>query len=127
MRTRSTRLFLHGLESRIVARAGDLDLTFAGDGKTAINFPPYQGDEVGEMILQPDGKVVLAGKLARFSSSAAPLVVRLNTDGTKDSTFGVAGLVTLKLTGTESASTGGFGGIVQQPDGKFVAVGAESL
>jgi uncharacterized delta-60 repeat protein len=75
------------LECRRLMAAGDLDLAFGGgDGRTSVTFPG-SGFEILDTALQTDGKIVLAG---RKGSNAA--VVRLNIDGSLDTTFGSGGL-----------------------------------
>ena len=50
-----------------------------------------------EVAVQPDGKIVVAGK--RFTSSGDFAVARYNTDGSLDATFGTGGLVFTDLNG----------------------------
>src|SRR5437868_2751992 len=76
---------LEALEDRL-APAGALDLTFGADGK--LTLPLSAGnDGVSAVVVQPDGKVVLAG----FSDSGSKInfaLVRCNADGTLDTSFG---------------------------------------
>ncbi len=69
---------------RMLADAGQLDLTFDGDGRSPMSFGG------GELIgLQPDGKVLL-----RRNDIGGFRLARLNTNGSVDSTFkGGAALV----------------------------------
>ena len=75
------------------------------------------------MIQQSDGKLVLAGTastagvLDDVSSDMA--LARFNTDGSLDTTFGNAGLVTLDLDVFDYAFD-----VIQQADGKLVVAGA---
>lgn len=92
--------------SLIVARFnedGSLDETFGDRGTTitttyapAPNPLTYQSDEASDMLLQADGKILVAG--VSYSAypatlSAAAVLVRYNADGTLDMSFGGNGLV----------------------------------
>ncbi len=77
-----TRLGLDRLEARDVpAAVGGLDPSFASSGEAV--FP---GAVVNAVVVQPDGKVVVAGAL-----NSDFFVERLNLDGTPDTSFGTAG------------------------------------
>ncbi len=109
---------------------GHLDSTFSDRGIARIRFAD---DGVGEiskvsgLALQPDGKVVAAGYtqptfyLRRGSGEAYRRValVRLNPDGTLDSSFGEGGRVIEPL-GLEYS---GAADVALQPDGKIVISG----
>lgn len=71
-------------------------------------------DSVSTLVLQPDGKLVLAGDCSvRFCA------LRLNPDGTLDTTFNATGMVVLPtISGYDKAT-----GAVVQPDGKLVIAG----
>jgi uncharacterized delta-60 repeat protein len=69
----------------------------------------------GVLVLQPDGKLVVAG-----DGSAAQgefVLARYNADGTLDPNFGQSGIVTIAIPGDGAYS------LVRQPDGKLVAAG----
>lgn len=106
---------------RVIAAPGDLDVTFSGDGKiqtAALNH-------IYGTVVQPDGKVVVAGYKARnypYNGSAA--VARFNADGSLDLTFGTEGVTALS---TDAYDGSTFRSIVLQSDGKLVAVGADSF
>jgi uncharacterized delta-60 repeat protein len=106
------------LASPAHAAAGDLDPTFGTGGKVTTDF--FGRDDGGRraLILQPDGKIVLAGNAV----STNPLdfaLARYNTDGSLDVTFGSGGKVTTDFFGVDD----GANGAVLQPDGKIVAAG----
>lgn len=91
---------------------GTLDTTFSDDGiVTASNGPG--NDECNAVVLQPDGKIVAAGKASIENSIG---LIRLNSDGTIDNTFGSFGRVSFPIASNQSYANG----IVLQPDGKFV-------
>ena len=97
---------------------GVLDSTFGSGGISHTNFFGRGGLALG-LAIQPDGKIVEVGVtgLTSYPFDAFGLV-RFNSDGTLDTTFGAGGKVTT-----------GFGGggrgwdVVVQPDGKLVAAG----
>jgi uncharacterized delta-60 repeat protein len=94
---------------------GQMDASFGAEGRATIgsgNMPGVPASPLaGALIQQLDGKLVAA------LPSFLPRVVRVQTDGRLDGTFGTGGTVTF-------AGTGGYPGasLVQQPDGKLVAV-----
>src|SRR5688500_1316972 len=108
----------------IVARLaadGTPDAAFGADGIATVDFGGT-GDVAFAVIQQSDGKLVLAGTawtagiLDDVSSDMA--LARFNADGSLDSTFGNAGLVTLDLDVFDYASD-----VIQQADGKLVVAG----
>ncbi|HEX3151616.1 MAG TPA: Ig-like domain-containing protein [Gemmataceae bacterium] len=115
--SRKTALILHALEARDVPSSGSLDTSFSGDGLAFVSFDPGAIDTSGGLTIQTDSKIVLAGTSNGFSSNPAPLLSRLKADGSLDNTFSGDGYYTLP--GTK----GGFSQVIQQPDGKLVAVG----
>jgi uncharacterized delta-60 repeat protein len=117
------RLHLQALEPRDVPTAGNLDPTFSGDGLAYVSVAPFEIDTASGVAVQADGKVVLAGTANGYTSSSAPLLARLNVDGTPDASFSGDGIVTLP----GATAVGGFSQVIQQPDGKLVAVGTASV
>lgn len=93
---------------------GTLDNSFGSNGKvlTAI------GDEsfINAIVIQPNGKIVVAGGSISSGFQGNYTLVRYNTNGTLDASFGVGGITTV--------SDGFFTGIAIQPDGKIVATGS---
>ncbi|WP_329603645.1 cadherin-like domain-containing protein [Pseudomonas putida] len=96
---------------------GSLDTSFSSDGKltTAIGA----GEDSGRIVvLQPDGKILLAGRSTNGSNSDFVLV-RYNVDGSLDTTFSGDG----KLS---TAIGGGLDNVdmALQADGKIIVVGS---
>jgi len=83
--------------------SGDLDPSFSGDGRAIIDFGQVRGDQPQAVRIQPDGKVVVAGAVGGFFSSA-PGLARLNPDGTPDLTFGDNGRVVSTVPGDQGAA-----------------------
>ena len=73
---------------------GSPDTTFDGDGTATIDFGSL-ADAGNDAVLQPDGKIVVAGYTQAVNSPTA--VARLNADGSLDGTFGAAGKVTINF------------------------------
>jgi uncharacterized delta-60 repeat protein len=107
----------------VVAAPGDLDPTF-GTGGLSITFGP--ADSVGATVVQPDGKLVVAGRSSTnpgpIAATATILLVRYLPDGRGDTSFGSGGKVTT-LVGSGSSATA----LVLQPDGKFVVAGSATV
>jgi uncharacterized delta-60 repeat protein len=97
---------------------GDLDGSFAGDGKRAINFG---GTDLARVLLvQPNGRIVVAGGGAAASSFC---VARLRVNGVLDTAFGTGGKRRIDF-GDENESV--FAAALQ-PDGKIVLAGDSRL
>ncbi|HEY2599991.1 MAG TPA: hypothetical protein VGI67_00435 [Thermoleophilaceae bacterium] len=95
--------------------AGDQDPSF---NKSSVQVVDAGGNEsVADIAVQPDGKIVLAGR----GSTTSFGVARLNTDGTRDSGFGTNGFTTFAFGNPPTLA--GANGVVLQPDGKIVLAG----
>jgi len=105
---------------------GVLDSTFYSSG-TATLAVGSSGSGANAMTLQPDGSIVLAGSStvsgADGSSSSAIAVVRLDSSGHADSTFGTSGATTASLGAGASAASG----VALEPDGRIVVAGPIQL
>jgi uncharacterized delta-60 repeat protein len=88
-------------------QGGVEDTTFNFNTGTEAN------SEVSAIAIQTDGKIILGGSFTTFNGTVANRIVRLNTDGTRDTTF---------ATGTAANSY--VGAIAIQTDGKIVIVGS---
>ena len=95
---------------------GSLDQSFGGDGKVVTNLSAGS-DWVGGVELQPDGRIVVAGRSGNAGGSFA--VVRYNTDGTLDATFSGDGKATVNFSPGDDFAFG----VALQADGKIVAAG----
>lgn len=94
--------------------AGVLDPSFNG-GVSIVNVAVGGTtlEQARSVAVQPDGKVVIGGPAEKdptaagnFARDIDPAVVRFNTDGTVDSTFGTAGIARFDF-GTGIEFTGG--------------------
>lgn len=99
---------------------GDLDTGFDGDGVAAINFVGGTATEVANAVaIQPsDGKIVAAG-YAPVGGVNDFALVRLDSNGTLDTTFGGDGRVNHDFGGGVAIAYG----VAVQADGRIVAAG----
>jgi uncharacterized delta-60 repeat protein len=74
------------------------------------------------VIIQPDKKIIVAGNTWHGNSNYDFALVRYNSDGSPDNSFGTNGITT-----TDFGSDDDFGNsVVLQPDGKIVVAGESS-
>src|SRR5690349_11123753 len=66
---------------------GDLDPTFGGDGVIRTDLTPAE-DHGFAVAIQPDGKIVVAGVAGLGGKDSRFAIVRYNTEGTLDTSFG---------------------------------------
>jgi uncharacterized delta-60 repeat protein len=92
---------------------GALDQSFGHGGIANVDIGPYS--LANAVLIQPDGKIVLAGTTQQDHIEFA--AARLNRNGTLDSSFGQNGTVTLP------DQTGGAWAATLQSDGKIVLAG----
>jgi uncharacterized delta-60 repeat protein len=60
-----------------------------GTRDTTFNIGAGFNSDVNAVIIQPDGKIVATGNFTSYSGSAINRIVRINTNGTRDTTFNV--------------------------------------
>ncbi len=91
---------------------GDLDASFGG-GDGIASRDGFRDDATAG-ALQPDGKILVAGKSTGAGGSAPMLVLRLNTDGSVDTTYGADGAAVAfpNVNNTPEAVIPGAGGSV---------------
>jgi uncharacterized delta-60 repeat protein len=97
---------------------GSLDTSFGTGGKMLAPVGPAQ-DFAFEVVQQADGKLVVGGHSVSPSSSHSFSAVRLNTDGSVDTTFGTGGTVLHDLGSSQNRAYA----LLLQPDGKLVLAG----
>ena len=96
---------------------GSLDTSFNGTGKV-ITPIGSANDEAYGLALQPDGKIVVAGRSFNGLNEDFALT-RYNPNGSLDSSFNGTGKVTTAIGAGEDVAAA----LALQPDGKLVAVG----
>lgn len=129
---RSLPLTLMGLLAAGAAAAAGLDTGFGTGGMVIFNGGAASSSQVHAAILQADGKIVAVGSSPavlfdgtlgsadQVDASRDFLIVRFNRDGSPDASFGTAGVVKVDFNGDDDRATG----VVQEPGGKLVVVGA---
>jgi len=102
---------------------GQLDFTFGTGGKviTDLGVPNSNYMSTAEGIaIQSNGKYIVVGSLdATGNNDERFAVVRYNTDGTLDNTFGNLGQVSTQIDWRCYATA-----VTIQPDGKIIAIGS---
>lgn len=95
---------------------GTLDPSFSGDGIATVDYASTL-DNAYAMVLQPDGKILVAG-----NGGANFMLARLNSNGSLDTSFDGDGKVV-----TPFSSGGRLNTIALQADGKIVAAGQRAF
>jgi uncharacterized delta-60 repeat protein len=99
------------------AAAGVLDPTFGTNGKVSTSMGGNA--QASAVVVQPDGKIIVAGIVFNGATSSDAALIRLNPNGTLDTSFGTGGKVVKAFSnGQESIYA-----VALQPDGKIVIAG----
>ena len=110
----------------ILPQGGQLDEGFGTGGKVTTNINPSYDEWGYSTVVQPDGKILVAGYGYNGPSSNANYnVVRYNEDGTLDKTFGFGGRVTTDFNNSIDYTSSGQALALQQ-DGKIVVAGTSA-
>lgn len=100
---------------------GSLDLAFGNLGTANIDHPTDYL-EASSMLVQPDGKILVAGKLFMLNPSWSDFfIARLNPNGMLDLTFGTNGFFSTSIGNYDEVKD-----LAIQSDGKIVVVGFTS-
>ena len=105
-----------------VANTVSFDTSFNGTGYSIQDAAAPPANSLGNsMALQPDGKILIAGftTLNNFTDKAA--VMRLNSDGSLDPSFGTGGRFTTNILQYFIINK-----VLVQPDGKILLAGISS-
>ena len=105
---------------------GSLDISFGQGGKVGIDSffsGTRAGDKAVDVVIQPDGKIVIAGQTNDNYDyeDVQVALARLNSDGTLDTSFGGDGTVTTLFGASFSRVYAN--SVALQPDGKIVVGG----
>lgn len=97
---------------------GVLDVSFGDAGHSIISMPVnhYSGTPYAMEVL-PSGKIILAGSIKSVGTDYHGALIRLNSDGSIDTTFGSSGF-------TQNINTRYYSDLALQNDGKIVTVGS---
>jgi len=97
---------------------GSLDNTFANGGKLILNLGQWS-EEARDIAVLSDGKLLISGYTNVDAINYNFLVLRLNSDGSYDNSFGTNGI---KITNGGMTACGGYG-LTVLPDGRFYVAG----
>jgi uncharacterized delta-60 repeat protein len=106
---------------------GSLDTTFGNNGEV-ITYPVTGPDQIVSVVVQPDGKIVAGGSAAydtyygTTQTRTEFTLVRYNSNGSLDTTFGTGGIVHTLWPGAGDGS-GAINALALQGNGQIVAVG----
>ncbi|MBC7641693.1 MAG: T9SS type A sorting domain-containing protein [Flavobacterium sp.] len=90
-------------------------LNIDGSVDTTFNIGSGYTNRVAKILVQPDGKIITVGTFIFFNNLPAKFIVRLNADGTRDTTFAAG---TTGIDANDIIDTAEF-----QADGKIIAAG----
>lgn len=100
---------------------GTLDTAFSGDGKLQTDFVGFTDAVAQDVIVQNDGKIVVVGSVYTNVWGNGPIaLVRYNSDGSLDTSFGDNGLLATNF-GLDGDS------LDIQADGKIIVTGPYML
>jgi uncharacterized delta-60 repeat protein len=106
---------------------GSTDTNFGSDGKAVTSLSEFDGEGAHSIVLQSDGKIVVAGytdyENGVNTGASNFLLVRYNANGTVDGSFGIRGKVTTPF----STNFDGAFALTLQSDGRLVAAGTASI
>src|SRR5215213_8540886 len=118
------------LWTSILVRAADADLDPSFDGDGIVTTDRAEFDRMYDIVIQTDGKIVAVGNsgvLPLLPFLGVPtldvMVVRYNSDGSLDPTFGNGGIVTTDLGGPADNALS----VALQADGKILISGRTDL
>lgn len=85
------------------------------DGSLDTSFDPGIGanDQIADIVVQPDGRIILVGRFTELDAQPANRIVRLNADGSQDASFD-----------TGLGANGEIICVALQPDGRIVIGGS---
>lgn len=116
----SFAILLYGIAEN-TALDGSLVAAFGTAGKALISTGPYGPESLAPLSIQPDGKILamLQGRKAPEDGTQTAAVVRLNADGSLDTSWGTGGIVRLNpsIPGNFFGATSG---LYARPDGTVI-------
>lgn len=103
---------------------GSVDATFGNGGISDSSLGNVV--QARTMVLQSDGKILVAGDFVVDSLLRDFAVARFNIDGSLDTSFGENGKVVTDFAGFEEYSIDFVNKMILQPDGKIILVGGRN-
>ncbi len=127
VKTADDQLMVAGEEDNQLAIArlnldGSLDTTFGNNGIASATLTGSSTAE--DLIIQPDGKIIVVGAAAVETSDSQLVVARFNGDGTLDNSFASSGLYTFDWNNNETSDHAYAAGLL--PNGKIVVTGTSN-
>ncbi len=107
-------VLLAAASTAALAQAGRLDASFGNNGIFASNFNNDSPVFATSVALQSDGKIIVGGEAGNPG-----IIVRLNTNGTLDTSFASSGVFSIRFRDVQNFTVG----VAVQSDGKILAVG----
>jgi uncharacterized delta-60 repeat protein len=101
---------------------GSVDTSFGAAGKVVTDMGSNRPDEIGNLTVQSDGKILAVGT-TDVDGTWNCAVVRYNPDGSLDSTFNETGKVSIDI---GNHSNDAAYSVTVQPDGKIVIAGSSN-
>jgi uncharacterized delta-60 repeat protein len=92
-----------------------LNADYSNDTTFITNVGTGASSDVYSACVQSDGKIIIVGDFSTWNGTSVNRIVRLNSDGTRDTAF---------TTNTGTAAAGTINGVALQSDGKIIVVGA---
>ncbi len=100
---------------------GTPDTTFGSAGKVVTDIRLKEGGHA--ILLQPDGKILVAGQTLDSGVPGEILLMRYLPDASLDQDFGTGGIVTTDFGGKSEVATS----LQLQPDGKILVGGTQAI
>lgn len=98
--------------------AGVLDNGFGTNGIVTTTITTGQQNGIHKLLQQPDGKIIAIGNTNHYQTNSEIVVVRYNTNGSLDNSFGTGGIAIHSPGNNDNVQSG-----ILQPDGKIILVG----
>lgn len=98
---------------------GSVDTSFGANGAVKYNGFANKADTANALLIQSDGKVLVAGR-SYNGANQDMLVIRLNSNGTLDTTFGTNGAVTYNSSANNDDTANS---LALRADGKLIVGG----
>lgn len=113
-----------------VSNDGTLDPTFGTGGVVTPSLEANANERPRDIAVQPDGKLVIAGKADYSFGQDRPFVARFHPDGAVDTTFGNGGIGTISVISTDvdvrSLALQADGGIVVAGEANPTSFGSDN-
>jgi uncharacterized delta-60 repeat protein len=102
-----------------------LDHRFGSGGAVFVPASPTTGLTVAAyaVAVEPDGKIVLGGRVFDGSSFGSPFIGRISASGMWDGTFGIGGIFRLPTVGTVAPNGGQINHLIITSDGHIIGAG----